>query len=321
LLSFITRLLAKLFGIGDFIGVYPVDSPEQDEAAHRKYPWGESHRFLVLQDVYYFQGLKMKKNTFTALVSMIMLISSIHGNGFVIKLASYSNKESLLDKIQLLDTSVKENITIIEEDTLYKLFSNSSQSKEKVLKLLPIYQKVFADAYIMVNSYKQIPQNKIPQSEDINISLSLKEESNNSTSSTTLDISPTAILMSPTIEETPQLSFQEIIENKTFYLCPQIIQSKSEKILIEATFSNHSVQYKTLIGKVPSMHMDYIVQKNRLYLITNHKISISQFHTIDQIFFEYMIVGRWFRGKKIHQMRYYKKEADARSYINSISLN
>ena len=40
----ISGLLTKHFGIGDF-------SPEQDEAAHRKYPWGESHRFLVLQDV------------------------------------------------------------------------------------------------------------------------------------------------------------------------------------------------------------------------------------------------------------------------------
>jgi len=262
----------------------------------------------------------MKKTALGTLFSIIILITSTYGNNFVIKLASYSNKESLLEKITLLDKSVKENITMIEENTLYKLFSRSTQNKEKVLKLLPIYKKVFKDAYIMVNTYTQIPHIQIPQSTDINISLALKDDANHSATSATLNISPAPILMSPTVEKIPQLSFQEIIENKTFYLCPQIIQSKSEKILIEATFSNHSVQYKTLLGKVPSMQMEYIVQKNRLYLITNHKVSISQFHTIDKIFFEYMIVGRWFKGKKIHQMRYYKKEADARSYIDSISL-
>lgn len=249
----------------------------------------------------------MKKNAFIGLLSVIMLITSSHGNNFIIKLASYENKESLIEKITLLDNTVKENIIIIEENNLYKLFSKSSQTKEKALKLLPTYQKVFTDAYIMVNIYKQTPQIV-----DINITLSLKEEANNSIKPK-LEILPTDTLMYPTIKKEPRLSFQEIIENKTFYLCPQTIRAKSEKILIEATFTSNNASYKTLIGEVPSMEMNYTIQKNRLYTITNNKISISQFHTIDKIFFEYMLVSRWFKGKKIHKMRYYKKEADARS--------
>jgi hypothetical protein len=256
----------------------------------------------------------MTKKTLIPLISVFILATYSYGNSFIIKLASYTHKESLMEKIKLLDSDVINNIIIIEENNLYKLFSKSSQDKEKALKLLPIYQKIFSDAYIMVNT------NTVIQKEDINLTTSLQEESNTSQSKD-FSIIPTETLMNPTIEKQPKLSFQEILENKTFYLCPQTIRSKSEKILIEASFGIDTVTYKTLIGNVPSMQMRYTIQKNRLYLITNNKISISQFNTIDKKLFEYMIVSRWFKGKKIHKMRYYTKETDARSYIESISLD
>jgi hypothetical protein len=256
----------------------------------------------------------MKRMTLLSLLTIFILTISSYGDSFIIKLASYTNKESLIEKIKLLDNSIKKNIILIEENKLYKLFSESIQNKEKALKLLPIYQKIFSDAYIMVNTYTDT------QKEDINITMSLQEESNTSLNKGFVII-PTHTLMHPNTEKKPRLSFQEIIENKTFYLCPQSIHSQSEKILIEAVFSTDSVNYNTIMGKVPSMQMKYTIQKNRLYLITNNKISISQFHTIDKILFEYMIISRWFKGKKIHQMRYYKNKADAQSYIASISLN
>jgi len=257
----------------------------------------------------------MKKNTFIPLLLLIIMASHAYGVDFIIKLASYSNKESLIKKINLLDTNIKENIMLVKENNLYKLFSKSLQNKETALKMLPAYQKIFSDAYIMVDRYSQVKK------EDIHIDLALKEDINNSINTKELPIAPIHTLMQPKIDKAPPLSFREILENKTFYLCPQQIHSHSEKILIEAKFGTDSVSYKTLMGNVPSMQRKYTIQKNRLYIITNNKISISQFNTIDKIFFEYMIVSRWYRGKKIHQMRYYKKEADARSYIDSISLN
>ena len=257
----------------------------------------------------------MRKSTLISLLYLHILTVIVYGDNFIIKLASYTNKESLIEKSLLLDTSIKGNILIIEENKLFKLFSKNFENREKALVLLPIYQKVFSGAYIMVNT-----NNYGLKKEDINIAISLKEESNTSIE-TNLSILPIHTLMHPTIEKIPSLSFQEVLQNKTFYLCPQTIQSKSEKILIEASFGTDAVTYKTLIGNVPSMQMRYTVQKNRLYLITNNKISISQFNTIDKKLFEYMIVSRWFKGKKIHKMRYYTKEADARSYIESIPLN
>ena len=257
----------------------------------------------------------MKKNTFISLLVVLSLATHTYGTNYIIKLASYTNKDRLLTKIDLLDIHIKENITVLEENNLFKLFSKYSLSKEESLKLLPSYQKIFTDAYIMVDTY-----NHPIQPLDINLSLSLQKESNNSIQ-TRLSIEPTNGLMYPTIDNKPRLSLQEILENKTYYLSPQSIQSKSEKILIKATFTKNFVTYKTLIGAVPSMQKHFTIQKNRLYLINNNKISISQFSTIDKILFEYIIVSRWFKGKKIHQMRYYKNEEDARSYVQSIKLD
>jgi hypothetical protein len=253
-----------------------------------------------------------KKISFHVFI-LLCLFSSLQAEQYVIKLASYINKASLLKQISHLNIDVKKNVVIVKDNNLYKLFSQSFQTKKDSLKLLPHYRKVFSDAYIMIDIYKEI------QKEKINIYLALQEESNH-TFKTNISIPPINDLMHPLIDKKRILSLHTILQDKTFYLCPQKIHSKSEVILIKASFTKDHVNYQTLLGNVPAMENKYIIQKNRLYIVSNNRISISQYSTIDKMIFDYLLVSRWYKGKKIHQMRYYKNEEAARSYIDSIKL-
>jgi hypothetical protein len=256
----------------------------------------------------------MKNYILLLLLNLVILGTYTYGSGFIIKLASYTNQKSLMQQVHLLDPSIQNNIMLIKEDNLYKLFSKSTQSREEASILLPRYKKIFSDAYIMLDRYTQ------KEKKSINLSLALQQESN-TTQNTYPNIHPIQKILQPKKEILSQVSFQELIKNKTFYLCPQKIMAPSEKILIKAHFTDHTVSYTTLIGNIPYLEMNYMVKNNRLYMINHNRVSISQFSTIDKILFEYMVVSRWMKGKKIHQMRYYKKEEDARSYIDSINLN
>lgn len=254
----------------------------------------------------------LKKIYFYVLI-LLFTLSSAQAETYIIKLASYINQANLVERISHLDSDVKKNVVIIKANNLYKLFSQSSQNKEDALKLLPYYRKVFSDAYIMVDIYEK------KEKEKINIYLALQEESNN-TLEMNISITPINDLMYPHIDKQQIVSLHKILPDKTFYLCPENIHSKSEVILIKASFTKDLVNYQTLLGNVPAMENKYTIQKNRLYIINNNRISISQYSTIDKIIFDYILVSRWHKGKKIHQMRYYKNEEDARSYIQSIKL-
>jgi len=256
----------------------------------------------------------MKNNILVLLLYLSFLASYTYGSGFIIKLASYTNQKNLTQQVHLLDSTIQNNIILIEEDNLYKLFSKNIETKEEALALLPRYKKIFPDAYIMVDRYSK------KEKKSINLTLALQQESNNTQNDYT-NIHPIKKILQPNKEISPQISFQALLQNKTFYLCPQKITAPTEKILIQAHFTDSTVSYTTLIGKMPYLEMRYMIKNNRLYMINNNRVSISQFSTIDKILFEYMVVSRWMKGKKIHQMRYYNKEEDARSYINSINLD
>ena len=244
----------------------------------------------------------------------LLLFSSYSYANFIIKLASYSQEKSVEQQTQRLDTTIQKNIMLIEEAHLYKLFSKSIQTKEEALSILPLYQKVFSDAYIMVDTYTK------KEKKSIDLLLALQEESN-TTTQMYQTIEPIKSVLQPYKDRSKTVSFLELLQNKVFYLCPEHITAASEKILIKAQFLDNNVSYTTLIGDTPHFEMRYMVKQNRLYMINHNRVSPSQFSTIDKIFFEYMVVARWMKGKKIHQMRYYKRESDARSYISSIHLN
>ncbi len=103
----------------------------------------------------------MKNNKM--LVVFVLFVSFCEGNEYVIKLASYTNKDNLVKQASLLDSELKDTVYIMKEENLYKLFSKSYVSKNHAMIKLPLYRNVFQDAYIMVatEQNKQTHNNKI----------------------------------------------------------------------------------------------------------------------------------------------------------------
>ena len=250
------------------------------------------------------------------LISLLFftLSNNIYAN-FIIKLASYTNKENLLQQVTQLDENIQDKIMLIEEDKLYKLLSESYTEKEEAVKILPLYQKIFPDAYIMVDTYEH------KEKKSLDLALALQTDNTMGNNEKNSSILPVQDILQPTTPQYPALTFEKLFQNRTYFLSPDSISAPSEKLLIRASFSDNNVSYTPLIGTMPPLQKRYILKHNRLYLINNNKVSPSQYSTIQELLFDYMVVARWFKGKVIHKMRYYKKEEDAKSYLDSVHFD
>lgn len=244
----------------------------------------------------------------------LSLSTNVYAN-FIIKLATYSHKQNLMKQVTQLDKNLQNKIILIEEEHLYKLFSISYKDKEEAINYLSSYQKIFPDAYIMIDKYKHT------EKKSLDIVLALQVDDTITNKEKNISILPVQDVLQPKNPEYPSLTFEKLFKNRTYFLSPDSINTPSERLLIKASFEENNVSYTTLIGNIPPMEKKYILRHNRLYLINHNKISPSQYSTIDTLLFEYMVVARWFKGKKIHKMRYYKKEEDARSYLDSIHFD
>jgi len=259
------------------------------------------------------QGYLMKVNKMLLLSIVIFSISE--GSEFVIKLASYANKGNLVKQVALLDAAVKDDVYIIQKKNLYKLFSKPSPSRSHAMMKLPLFRKIFQDAYITAVTYKN------RQSEATSTYVNTVKESNTSLESTS-DNAPYIKkydgLLTPVMQNGHKESLVHMLSGKTFYLCPHTINSNKEKFLIEAVFDKDSMSYNTLVGNIPSVKMHYAIKNEKLYFVLNNMINPSQYSKLEKVFFEYYVISKWSRGRKMDQMRYYGKKEDAKSYLDSL---
>lgn len=244
------------------------------------------------------------------IITIIILFNISFASAYTIKLASYGNKENLIAQVSKLDKALSQTTHIIKENNLYKAFSKSFPTRERAIEQLNLYKTVFPDAYVSSTSIDLIKDEPNLVREPI----STVEEQND-----TVVIEKTNELMIPTKSLASKESLAHKFTGHTFYICPNRIKSDKEKLLIEVSFKEHNVvAYKTLLGKIPSIEMGYIIQNSRIYFSRNGIVNPSQFSQVDETFFEYYIISKWSRGRKIHSMRFYKKRAYAESYLNSL---
>lgn len=245
----------------------------------------------------------MKKYYFIIL-SLSLLPVLCYSQTFIIKLASFSNGGNLKDKIQELNPSLQENIHIIHDNNLSKAFVSPYPTKMMAQNDLIKYQKVFLDAYITTHARQKLPlkDNITPHP----LPKAVKK------------VKKLLHITTPIVLNTQLLSLEEILEDQILYLCPNTISSSKQKLLIQATFEDNKLTYTTLLGKVPSLEMDYILQNERLYSGRNGQINPMQYSKVKEQYFEYYLFIKYSRGKILHKMRYYKNLEDAHSYLRSI---
>jgi len=235
---------------------------------------------------------------------------------YMIKLASYHNETNLKKQIARLEPSLQQHLILVKEENLTKLFTEPFKSKDEASYLLPLYRKVFADAYIMAYRVPKGIQKSAtdPQqpSQPYTQGTENKQTSDRVTSLSKI-VRPRQILPDST-------KFDALLQNRTYYLCPDTIKSQEEKIMMEAKFEKNRVRFTTLVGKTPSFQNYYYIYKNRIYFSRTNHPNPTKYTTIDAIYFDYMVLARWLNGKVLHRMRYYYNREDARSYLDSIHL-
>ena len=258
---------------------------------------------------------------------LVMMFFSIGKSAVVIKLGSYSHRGNLAKQITLLRDDISSNTHIIEENDMFKGYSNEFDTREEASAQLHLYQEIFTDAYIMqstnidknsnIKSIKPIKQ--IKEIEEVKKEPQKKQNPLDYRYKDRIEITPSDEVMTPVSYSNGVSSLGDIIKGNTFYICPHKINSNGDKLLIEAKFSQETqVTYKTIVGKVPSLSMAYIVHKERLYFTRSQRVNPYQYSQLDDRLFDYYVISKWSRGKKISKMRYYKKLENAKSYLDSL---
>ncbi|CAA6818858.1 MAG: Unknown protein [uncultured Sulfurovum sp.] len=257
-------------------------------------------------------------------VYLILLLSFSHlqATQFIIKLASYSKKESAISQISLLDKAINQKISIAQENSLHKIYSLPFSNKEDAQKVLPLYKKVFIDAYIMVYVPTKNLSKPVLNSQYTTIDNNETNKSNTVTKpSLPFVITKKDYLLTPNSRSVQDLTDKDIFRNKTFYVCPDRIQTSSEKLLIESKFTDINVTYNPIIGNLPSITLKYILHKKRLYFLKGSMINPNQYRKIEKKLFEYILVSHYSNKKKLTTMRYYYKKEDAISYLSSLRIH
>ena len=273
----------------------------------------------------------------------IVIFITIGESSVFIKLGSYSNRDNLAKQISNLKYGLQDTAYILEEDYMFKAYSSEFASRDEALAKLDMYKEIFPDAYIMesknvsVDSKSSIykehkKENKesdvtnIAKSETLKRDTIYEREIETPPPPPKKDIELIGIkhsdkVMKPISKAKEDLSLYTVLQDNKFYICPHNIKTKSQKILIEVHFQdNNVVKYRTLIGKVPAMSIPYIIRGDKLYFTRGNRVNPYQYSKLDNKFFDYYVISQWSKGKNINRMRYYPKEEDAKSYLNSLQF-
>jgi len=267
--------------------------------------------------------VKIYKNALLALVLSLSILKA----SVVIKLGSYSNKENSQRQVLRIQEELGFKSSVIEEGGIYRLYSLSFDTREKALALLPTYQKLFPDAYIMQSTRpykapnikidkKQLDKTTIPLEM---VKLEIPKTQENTPKTIVKENKDSSKIITPKSNTKQELSLASIIKGHTFYLCPNVIKSKKGIILIEASYDNeHRVTYRTLVGKMPSIRINYLIHNERLYTSRSYTFNPTEYNVIEDTLFEYYLMAKYSRYKKLGSMRYYKSYENAKAYLNSL---
>ncbi|MFK5975611.1 MAG: SPOR domain-containing protein [Sulfurovum sp.] len=272
-----------------------------------------------------------------------MFITIVESSVFI-KLGSYSNRANLAKQISNLGYGLSDTAYILEESDMFKAYSSEFNTREEALDKLRIYQEVFPDAYIMESKnvsnlaksniyikpplYKELIEREktnIVKADIIKKHIIYEREIENppklKKNIALIGVEHSDEIMTPISKDEEDLSLYTVIQDNKFYICPYVIKTSAQKILIEVNFTEDSiVKYRTIIGKIPSMSIPYIIRGEKLYFTRGERVNPYQYTVLDKKLFDYYIVSQWSKGKRISRMRYYIKEENAKSYLNSLQF-
>jgi len=212
---------------------------------------------------------------------------------YTIKLATYKKRSNVEQNILKLDPYLQKNIVIDQGDDLTYKVSTQPSERTVLEKKLPLYRKVFKDAFIA-------PVKPIEKTDPVVVKPKTKEQN-----------------ISKKID-TDKKSFSTSIEQKTFYLCSRGKVAKGKKFIIKVTFTKDTVTYTPLLKEVSPLKSHYKIENERLYLFNNKKIDLNIYSKLEKVTLTYYLISSWEKNKKLNELRYYFDRENAKKYLESL---
>jgi len=205
---------------------------------------------------------------------------------YTIKIAVYKDHANLMRFIAKVPKErYRKNIIIEQKNHLNYVTSVSYEYEKEVHKALRAYKKVFPDAFIE----KDIDESPTSKSKKPLV----KKEVHKKT------IKP--------VQSTPILSLdaQELLGNKTVYLCKESPSKRSKKGMIELGFKDEYVLYRKLSKTASPLKMPYVFDKDSVTIV----ISEIEFkYKILQKEDHFLAVQSFVNSKKGQKFRFYFNE-------------
>lgn len=80
---------------------------------------------------------------------LVLPLQSIASSAYTVNIAIYKNVKTLNNRLKKLPPALRKTIQIEKRGRLHRATTLPTENKEMLQKLLPSYQKVFRDAFIV----------------------------------------------------------------------------------------------------------------------------------------------------------------------------
>jgi hypothetical protein len=220
-------------------------------------------------------------------LTVLLAASNLFG-AYEVKIAKYKNHTFLMLEIaKIKESEYRKNIVIQKRNEFYYVTSAVYESQSEAQKALHVYKKVFEDAFIQ---------------EDI------KSRAPTATSENTVitEVEKSQI-------EKP-CNAEELLENKTVYLCYENGSTYSQKRIIQMDFEGEYVEYLPLKSTYKPLKIDYTFKDDTVVLVIS---GIEFAYKIYKKEDKYLAVKSFTNGKKSpYTLRYYFDKSAALEFLD-----
>lgn len=222
-------------------------------------------------------------------LTLFFAASNLFG-AYEIKIAMYKNHHFLLAMVaKVKEPEYRKNIVIQKKDQSYYVTSPLYETKSEARKALHAYKKVFNDAFIQ----DVIKQKNPAQAGNEAIIIEKKE---------------------PQAEK--RCSAEELLANKTVYLCYENASTSAQKRIVQMDFEEEYMEYLPLKSTYDPLKISYTFKDDTVVLPMS---GIEFVHKIYKNEDNFLQVKSFTDGKESsYTLRYYFKKEDALEFLKTI---
>lgn len=222
-------------------------------------------------------------------LTLFLAASNLFG-AYEVKIAMYTNHDFLMAMVaKVKEAEYRKNIVIQKKHQSYYVTSSVYETKDKARKALSAYKKVFKDAFIQ-DVINQKPSTPV------------------STKTVSTDKKKT--------ETQKRCSAEELLANKTVYLCYENGSTSSQKRIIQMDFEEEHMEYLPLKSTYDPLKISYTFKDDTVVLPISGLEFVHQIYKKEKNF---LYVKSFTDGKESsYTLRYYFKKEDALEFLKTI---